>query len=54
MPGYVWDSFEKTPIMSTYLVALMVSEFTATPSDSSLSNVHFRIISRPDFENETA
>lgn len=27
MPGYVWDHYEKTLPMSTYLVAFMVTDF---------------------------
>ena len=53
MPDYVWDYFETTPIMSSYLVALMVSEFVSTPSDPSLSNVRFRVLTRPDLEEQT-
>jgi len=29
MPGYVWDHYEKTFRMSTYLVAFMVTDFSS-------------------------
>jgi aminopeptidase N len=54
MPGYVWDYFDTTPVMSTYLVAMMVSEFVSTPSDPSLSNVKFRVLTRPELQENAA
>ncbi len=48
VPGYVWDLYEPTPIMSSYLVALLVAEYNTYESDPSLSNVKFRILSRPE------
>nr|CAH0105565.1 unnamed protein product [Daphnia galeata] len=54
MPGYVWDFFDTTPVMSTYLVAMMVSEFVSTPSDPSLSNVKFRVLTRPELQKNAA
>lgn len=52
MPGYVWDFFDTTPVMSTYLVAMMVSEFVSTPSDPALSNVEFRVLTRPELQKD--
>jgi len=47
-PGYVWDFFEPTVTMSTYLVAFVVSELDVYLANPSLSNVEFRIWTRPD------
>ncbi len=47
-PGYVWDFFEPTVTMSTYLVAFVVSELDVYLANPSLSNVEFRIWARPD------
>jgi aminopeptidase N len=53
MLGYVWDSYESSLPMSTYLVAFLVSEFINVESDPSLSRVQFRIWARPSFRNQT-
>lgn len=47
-PGYVWDVYQTSVKMSSYLVAAMVSEFIGIPADAGLSNVEFRIWARPD------
>lgn len=52
-PGFVWDIFEPSIKMSTYLVAFLVSEFVNVESDPALSNVLFRIWARPAFRNQT-
>jgi len=51
--GYVWDIYEPSVVMSSYLVAFMVSEFIYVTSDPSLSDVEFRIWARPAFRNQT-
>lgn len=53
MPGYVWDVYAPSVIMSSYLVAAMVSEFQGIPAPEGLSNVLFRIWARPDAANLT-
>ena len=46
--GYVWDLFETSLPVSTYLVGLMVSEFSYIESPSNPGNTLFRIWARPD------
>lgn len=53
MPGYVWDNYRTSVKMSSYLVAMMVSEFIGIPSDPGLSTVEFRIWARPEARNLT-
>ena len=53
-PGYVWDIFQPSVKMSTYLNAFVVSELNSVTSDEALSNVQFRIWARPDAMNQTA
>lgn len=53
MPGYEWDHYETSLKMSSYLVALMVSDFIKIPSDPTLSNVEFNIWSRTIVQNQT-
>lgn len=53
MPGYVWDNYQTSVIMSSYLVAFMVSEFIGIPAEPGLSNVEFRIWARADARNLT-
>lgn len=48
MPGFVWDQFETSLPMSTYLVAMLVADFTYLESPPELSSTRFRIWSRPD------
>ena len=51
--GYVWDHYETSVKMSSYLVAVMVSDFVNVVSDPALSNVTFRIWARPSFRDQT-
>ncbi|EFX81628.1 hypothetical protein DAPPUDRAFT_317254 [Daphnia pulex] len=51
--GFVWDYYETSVTMSTYLVAFLVSEFVGIPSEPGLSNVEFRIWARADARNLT-
>lgn len=53
LPGYVWDNYQTSVKMSSYLVAMMVSEFIGIPADPGLSNVQFRIWARPEARNLT-
>ncbi|KAI9551913.1 hypothetical protein GHT06_022250 [Daphnia sinensis] len=53
VPGFVWDYYETSVTMSTYLVAFLVSEFVGIPSEPGLSNVQFRIWARADARNLT-
>ena len=53
MPGYVWDNYQASVIMSSYLVAFMVSDFIGIPAEPGLSNVEFRIWARADARNLT-
>ena len=34
-PGYVWDTYSPTPVMSTYLLAWMVSKYKSAKSTSA-------------------
>ena len=34
-PGYVWDTYKPTPVMSTYLVAWLVSKYESAKSTSA-------------------
>lgn len=47
-PGYEWDLFETSLPVSTYLVGLMVSEYTFIESPAGLSTTPFRIWARPE------
>jgi len=51
--GYVWDIYETSVKMSSYLVAAMVSEFVGIPAEISPSGVEFRIWARADARNLT-
>ncbi|XP_043210449.1 aminopeptidase N-like [Amphibalanus amphitrite] len=50
---FVWDTFEKSMPMSTYLVAFVVSDMVARESDPSLSDTRFRVWSRAEAEEQT-
>jgi aminopeptidase N len=52
MPGYVWDHYEKTLPMSTYLVAFMVTDYFSYEVDVADRPSH-AIISRKEVANET-
>ncbi|XP_052749082.1 aminopeptidase N-like [Galleria mellonella] len=51
---FVWDSFEKSVPMSTYLVAFVVSKFSYVDSPPMLSTTKFRIWARSDAINQAA
>ncbi|XP_075986441.1 aminopeptidase N-like [Anticarsia gemmatalis] len=50
---FVWDTFEKSVPMSTYLVAFVVSRFSYTQSPSALSKTRFQIWARNDALDQT-
>lgn len=53
MPGWVWDQYEVTVPMSTYLLAFVVSDFTHKTSLKSTKNdVIFRVWARNDAINQ--
>ena len=37
MQGWVWDVFETTPIMSTYLIALAIQDFASVPAANNMT-----------------
>ena len=49
---YVWDHYQESVKMSTYLLAFVVSKFRSTESTSD-SNVRFRIWSTPNSLDQT-
>ncbi|KAJ4447858.1 hypothetical protein ANN_09867 [Periplaneta americana] len=54
MPNWEWDRFAQSEIMSTYLVAFMVSDFKYRISEPIPgTNVTFRIWARPDALQQT-
>ena len=46
---YVWDMYQIYPIMSTYLLAFVVSNFTFKQSEILSNDVKFRVWSRGQF-----
>ena len=51
--GYVWDRYEDSLRMSTYLLAFIVSDFSYRVSAPTPNNVQFRIWSRAAATNQT-
>ena len=51
--GYVWDVYEDSVKMSTYLLAFIVSDFDHRTSDPLPNGVEFRIWSREDALSQT-
>ncbi len=50
LSGYVWDQYETSLKMSSYLVAFLVSEFVPVPVNATgLNRVPFRLWTRPEF-----
>ena len=47
-PGYVWDEYGPTPVMSTYLLAWAVGDLASVTSEPTSNGVTFRTIARPD------
>ena len=52
--GYVWDIYEDSLQMSTYLLAFVVSDFVYRTSEPQENGVEFRIWSREGAEAQTA
>ena len=50
---YVWDVFEDTKQMSTYLLAFVVSDLECKPGKKTSNNVTFQVCSRSDVINQT-
>jgi len=50
---YVWDHYDESVEMSTYLVAFVVSKFEYREADPRSNNVRFRIWSRSDAVEQT-
>ncbi|XP_026729087.1 aminopeptidase N-like isoform X2 [Trichoplusia ni] len=51
---FVWDTYEKSVAMSTYLMAFVVSKFSHVTSPDDLSDTKFRIWARNDAMDQTA
>jgi len=51
-PGFVWDIYEESLPMSTYLVGLFVGEFDYLVSSES-NQTPFHMWARPEFINQT-
>ncbi len=54
MPGYIMDTFEKTPPMSTYLAVMLIAEFNQTVSQSNASHVPFTIWHQPSKDGQAS
>ena len=50
---YVWDMYQESVRMSTYLVAFVVSKFEYVEETLSSNNVRFRIWSTPNTLDQT-
>lgn len=48
MEGWMWDHYNISVPMSTYLVAFVVSDFQSRTADPSLSKPEFRVWARKD------
>ena len=52
LPGYVWDYYETSLKMSTYLVAMVIADFSYVESNID-SNVTLRVWARHSAINQT-
>lgn len=53
MNGWVWDHYPTTPIMSTYLIAMVVSDLRFVDYNSTESAVKFKVWSRNEALQQT-
>lgn len=53
LPGYIIKTFEQTPLMSTYLLGFVISDFASFEVDQSETGIKYRVFSRPDQINNT-
>lgn len=53
MDGWVWDHYHTTPIMSTYLVAMIVSDLRPFDFNNTENNVAFKVWSRKEALQQT-
>jgi len=51
---YMWDMYQDSPIMSTYLLAFIISRFTYVQSETRPNGVQFRIWCRKSVVDQTA
>ena len=51
---YVWDSYQDTPIMPTYLLAFVISRYEARQGQSSSNGVDFKFWARRSVQDQTA
>lgn len=47
-PDFVWDEYETTVVMSTYLIAFAIGPFDNVVSNLTSNGVHFSVWARPD------
>ena len=52
-PGYEWDYFERSVPMSSYLVALIVADYSYVESSVNNNNITFRVWARHSAINQT-
>ena len=50
---YVWDKFENSPLMSTYLLAFIISRFTSNEGTTGPNGVEFKVWSRKAVSDQT-
>ena len=53
-PEYMMDVFEETPVMSTYLVVVLVADFSTTEADTGFLETPFTIWHQPQLGYQTA
>jgi len=50
---YLWDIYQDSPIMSTYLLAFIISRLTFKQSEATSNRVQFRVWSRKSVTDQT-